>query len=179
MYIHLLLEQLDEAPITSVNSVWYRYHNPNWGWTPYAGTGAKLAGGRFNPTGVSALYLADSPETALKEVTTGAGHGLIQPWLLCSYAIHMDRVLDIRPYGELFNTPWRLQKLQQSIPPGWLLCRQLKQQKQATGLLVPSYQSNGTNLVVLRYQQSEIQAYDPEKRLSQLFGNQFTDEEWG
>lgn len=177
--IHQLITRIDELPRCNLDGTWYRYHNPAWAWSPYAGTGAKLIGGRFNPKGIQALYLADSPETALREVTTGAGPRLIQPWLLCSYHVCMSNVLDLTQHKALFDTPWRLDLLQQLTPPGWQLCNYLKQHSNITGLLVPSFQGEGNNLVLLRYRQVELQVFDPENRLTKAFGHKLDQSPWG
>ncbi len=177
--IDQLIESLDETPTKSVNGIWYRYHNPAWAWSPYAGTGAKLCGGRFNPKGTSALYLADTPESALREVTAGTGPNLIQPWLLCSYAVQAEGILDLTDSSNVFDTPWRLQLLEKAIPPGWQLCQHLKHRKDIAGVLVPSFQSHGNNLVLFRYRQTELQIFDPEQRLRHVFGSQLCQAEWG
>ena len=173
------ISELSQASTITINSVWYRYHNPIWAWSPYAGTGAQLAGGRFNPKGTAALYLADSPESALMEVTAGTGPKLIQPWLLCSYKVCIEGILDLTQHQQLFNTPWRLQLLKNEEPPGWFLCNQLQKHKAISGVLVPSFQTSGSNLVLFRYRQHELQAFDPEHRLSRLFTNNLTVAEWG
>ena len=177
--IDQLLERLDTVNTKTIDSIWYRYHNPVWAWSPYAGTGAQLTGGRFNPKGTAALYLADSPESALTEVTSGTGSKLIKPWLLCSYSVRIEGILDLTQHQQLFDTPWRLQLLQAEQPPGWILCNQLKKNKAISGFIVPSYQTDGNNLVLFRYRQKELQAYDPEQRLGHLFTDDLTTTEWG
>ncbi|MDR0808919.1 MAG: RES domain-containing protein, partial [Gemmobacter sp.] len=49
----------------------WRAHHPRWSWSPLSGEGAALRGGRFNPAGMPALYLALSLEGMLLEM----GHG--------------------------------------------------------------------------------------------------------
>ena len=49
----------------------YRAHNPRWSFTPLSGEGAAVHGGRFNPRGTPALYLALDPMTAIKEAAQG------------------------------------------------------------------------------------------------------------
>ena len=70
----------------------YRAHNPRWSWPPVSGEGARLHGGRFNRSGVAALYTSLSPVTALREAGT-LGHPL-QPLLLCAYEIDAEPVFD-------------------------------------------------------------------------------------
>jgi RES domain-containing protein len=42
----------------------YRAHNPRWSFAPASGLEAALAGDRFNPPGMPALYTALRFETA-------------------------------------------------------------------------------------------------------------------
>lgn len=48
-------------------TVAYRVHSPRWASAPTSGEGAARHGGRANRPGISALYLALEPETALLE----------------------------------------------------------------------------------------------------------------
>ena len=41
----------------------YRAHNPRWSFAPLSGAGAARYGGRFNPTGMEALYTSRRFET--------------------------------------------------------------------------------------------------------------------
>ncbi|MDE0447543.1 MAG: RES domain-containing protein [Spirochaetaceae bacterium] len=63
----------------------YRAHDPRWSWTPVSGEGARRYGGRFNRSGVSALYTSLSPMTAVHEASP-LGRPL-QPILLCAYDV--------------------------------------------------------------------------------------------
>src|SRR5262249_792496 len=49
----------------------YRAHDPRWSFRPLSGDGAAVHGGRFNPKGTPALYLALDPMTAIKEAAQG------------------------------------------------------------------------------------------------------------
>ncbi|MGV3552391.1 RES family NAD+ phosphorylase [Rhizobium sp.] len=49
----------------------YRAHDPKWAFDPLSGEGAAIHGGRFNPRGVEALYLATSLEGAVLEASHG------------------------------------------------------------------------------------------------------------
>ena len=75
-----------------LRAIVYRAHNPQWSWPPVSGEGARLHGGRFNRSGVAALYTSLSPVTALREAGT-LGHPL-QPLLLCAYEIDAEPVFD-------------------------------------------------------------------------------------
>ena len=46
-----------------LQSTFYRGHDPRWAFLPPSGEGAATAGGRFNPKGVPALYLAATIDT--------------------------------------------------------------------------------------------------------------------
>lgn len=93
--------------------------------------------------------------------------------------MRVEGILDLTPHQRLFNAPWRLQLLQGEQPSGWSLYKQLNELKSISGLLVPSYQTGGTNLVLFRYRQHEIKAYDPDQRLNRLFLNHLAADEWG
>jgi RES domain-containing protein len=54
----------------------YRAHDPRWSFRPLSGEGAAVHGGRFNPRGTPALYLALDPMTAIKEASQGFAHKL-------------------------------------------------------------------------------------------------------
>ena len=45
-------------PLTRYRGLAYRAHDPRWAFAPTSGAGAAIHGGRFNPKGTAALYLA-------------------------------------------------------------------------------------------------------------------------
>lgn len=73
-------------------SLVYRAHNPRWTWDPTSGEGARRHGGRFNRTGVPALYTSLSPITAIREASqTGRP---LQPVTLCACEVDAEPVFD-------------------------------------------------------------------------------------
>ena len=76
-----------------LKGVCYRGHNPRFADEPMSGRGAALAGGRFNPVGREALYLALSLPGILVELTKGFGH--FDPLLIYSYDVDVDDIVDL------------------------------------------------------------------------------------
>lgn len=71
----------------------YRELNPIYAREPLSGRGAKLYGGRFNPKGTPALYLATSLHTAIREANQV---GDLQPTTIVSYDGDIENVFDSR-----------------------------------------------------------------------------------
>ncbi len=71
----------------------FRAINPIWARQPLSGEGAARFGGRFNPKGTPALYMALSPDTAIREANQ-VGH--LQPTTLVSYLCSIAQVFDTR-----------------------------------------------------------------------------------
>ena len=71
----------------------YRALNPVFAGEPLSGRGAELYGGRFNRKGTAALYIALSPETAIREANQ-VGH--LQPTLLLAYDADISPIFDTR-----------------------------------------------------------------------------------
>ncbi|MEW9855262.1 RES family NAD+ phosphorylase [Novosphingobium sp. M1R2S20] len=71
----------------------YRALNPIHAREPLSGRGAELYGGRFNPKGTAALYLATSLHTAIREVNQV---GDLQPTTIVGYDSDIENVLDGR-----------------------------------------------------------------------------------
>ena len=69
----------------------YRAHDPRWAFKPISGAGAAVHGGRFNPRGTEALYLALSLIGAVNEAAQGFAFKL-QPMVLCSYDADIDGI---------------------------------------------------------------------------------------
>lgn len=92
----------------------YRALNPVYARDPFSGIGAALYGGRFNPKGTPALYLALSPATALLEANQS---GSFQPTTLVAYDADLPNILDcgldaeLAPFGRnsarLADPSWR------------------------------------------------------------------------
>src|SRR5262245_17528962 len=73
----------------------FRAHDPKWAFSPLSGDGAKAKGGRFNPIGVSALYLSLTLEGMFLEMGHGLAHRF-EPLTICSYEIDVDDITDLR-----------------------------------------------------------------------------------
>jgi RES domain-containing protein len=76
----------------------YRALNPVYAREPLSGRGAELYGGRFNPKGTPALYLATSLHTAIREANQV---GDLQPTTIVAYDGDIENVLDSRAPGAL------------------------------------------------------------------------------
>lgn len=76
----------------------YRALNPIYAREPLSGRGAELYGGRFNPKGTAALYLATSFQTAIREANQV---GDLQPTTVVSYDADIENVFDGRDPVEL------------------------------------------------------------------------------
>jgi RES domain-containing protein len=157
----------------------YRAHDPKWAFTPISGEGAKASGGRFNPTGTSALYLALSLEGIFLEM----GHGFVHrfdPLTICSYDIDVDDIVDLSTDDarraasvELADTAcaWALELANGQEPPFWVVARRLMG-RGAAGILVPSFargaRADMRNLVLWRWGPApphRVSVHDPEGRL--------------
>jgi len=77
------------GPVTA-----YRMHTPRWATAPTSGAGAAAHGGRANRPGVTALYLALEPETAVREYQQLSP--LMPPGTLVSYTVRLEPVVDFR-----------------------------------------------------------------------------------
>jgi RES domain-containing protein len=75
--------------------VCYRGHDPRWAWSPTSGDGAAANGGRFNPIGMPALYLALTLEGMFAEMSHGFGHRF-DPLTVCMYDVDVEDVVDLR-----------------------------------------------------------------------------------
>ncbi|GFZ86354.1 RES family NAD+ phosphorylase [Sphingobium fuliginis] len=76
----------------------YRALNPIYAREPLSGRGAALYGGRFNPKGTAALYVATSLQTAIREANQV---GDLQPTTIVSYDADIANVFDGRDAAEL------------------------------------------------------------------------------
>ncbi len=124
----------------------YRAHNPRWGFAPASGEGAAIAGGRFNPVGVPALYTSLRIETAWLEAQQGFAFKA-QPMTLCAYDVDCDDVVDLtesevrrvhKIEGEDLGCAWKDLATRGLTPPSWAIAQRLRLQKIA-GIIVPSY----------------------------------------
>jgi RES domain-containing protein len=140
----------------------YRAHNPRWSFAPLSGDGAAIHGGRFNPKGTPALYLATTIMTAIKEANQGFARK-IDPCVLCSYSVDCAGIVDLTDADERaahavavadLACPWFGLAAAGGTPPSWRVAIRLKASG-AAGILVPSHAPGVTdedrNLVLWRW----------------------------
>ena len=111
----------------------YRAHNPHWSWTPLSGEGARRHGGRFNRSGVPALYTSLDQLTAIREAQPLARP--MQPLTLCACEVDAEPVFDsldearCRALGvshsDLACPAWEAEILAGSVPASQALADRL------------------------------------------------------
>ncbi len=156
-------------------SNYYRAHSPQWASRPLSGAGAAKQGGRFNRPGVQALYLSDSPKTALAEYQQLGP--LLPPCTLVSYHIAINKVVDFSggfdascwtPLWADWDCQWRqLATVDRIEPPSWLLGDDVRRLG-FTALLFPSVVCSGTNLALFTESiepNDVLEVYDPDGKL--------------
>jgi RES domain-containing protein len=125
--------------------VCYRDHDPKWAFTPTSGAGAAIHGGRFNPKGVEALYVALTLEGAFLEINQGFALKFA-PCTMCSYDVDCDNLADLRTesgrqvHSVDFNDmacAWFSLAAAGTVPPSWQVAQRLMEEGFA-GMLVPS-----------------------------------------
>ncbi|HEX4079549.1 MAG TPA: RES domain-containing protein [Rhizomicrobium sp.] len=157
----------------------YRAHDPTWSFSPLSGEGARLRGGRFNPAGIPALYLALSISTAIKEANQGFAHK-IEPCVLCSYEVDCDDIADLRHAPDRIrfhvtaddlSCAWFELAAEGHDPPSWSVARKLTGAGLA-GALVPSFVNRAVaddqNLVLWKWGKDlphRVAVYDPSGKL--------------
>lgn len=157
----------------------FRAHDPRWSFSPASGEGAAIQGGRFNPKGVPALYLALTVEGMLLEMGHGFAHRF-DPLTICSYTVDVDDVVDLRTAedqrkaGVSLNelaSPWAYDVASRRSPASWKLARHLIAEG-ASGMLVPSFargaRDHMANLVLWRWGPDlphKVEVHDPQGRL--------------
>jgi RES domain-containing protein len=157
----------------------YRAHDPRWSFKPLSGDGAVIHGGRFNPKGTSALYLALDLITAVREASQGLARK-IEPCVLCSYEVDCAAIVDLRaPAGrakegvefEELACPWFALAAAGREPPSWRLARRLIGAGRS-GLLAPSFAvgsgADDHNLILWRWGEAlphRVRVFDPSGRL--------------
>lgn len=157
----------------------YRAHDPRWAFSPLSGEGARVTGGRFNPVGTPALYLAATFEEAVLEASHGFAHRF-EPLTLCSYEVDVDDIVDLRTEAERASAgaalaeltcPWALDLAEGREPVSWAVAKRLIAAG-AAGILVPSFaigaRPDMANLVLWRWGPDlphRVNVYDPSGRL--------------
>lgn len=157
----------------------YRAHDPRWSWTPLSGEGAAAKGGRFNPVGVPALYLALTIEGMFQEMSHGFARRF-EPLTVCSYEVDVDDLIDLRTEGDrrregidlaAMACPWALDRANGRKPASWVIAEHLMASG-AAGILTPSFATGATarmeNLVLWRWGPDlphRVTVHDPSGRL--------------
>jgi RES domain-containing protein len=157
----------------------YRAHDPKWALAPLSGDGAAAKGGRFNPRGTAALYLALSVEGMLIEMGHGFGHRF-DPLTVCAYAVDVDDLVDLLTDAAraaaavdlaVMACPWAYDLASGKIPASWKLAESLIA-KGASGILTPSFATGArpdmANLVLWRWGPvlpHKVDVHDPRGRL--------------
>lgn len=158
----------------------YRAHDPRWSWAPLSGEGARIHGGRFNPQGVPALYLALDFATAVIEANQGFPFRFASPITLVSYAVNCDDLADLTDAQVLrglgatagdLACAWKLLCEAGKPVPSWLLVERLRASG-AAGVVVPSFSpgaaADAKNLVLWKWSAHlpyQVLVIDPDKRL--------------
>lgn len=157
----------------------YRAHDPRWAWAPLSGDGAAAKGGRFNPIGMPALYLALTIEGMFQEMSHGFAHRF-EPLTVVTYEVDVDDVVDLRSDADRtaagvafadLACPWALDVAGGRRPASWDLVARLASAG-ASGVLVPSFAVGATaymtNLVLWRWGPDlphRVAVHDPHGRL--------------
>lgn len=156
----------------------YRAHDPKWAFEPLSGEGASIHGGRFNPKGVPALYLATSLEGAVLEASHGFAYRF-EPLTICSYEIASIELADLADEALLqaagithddLSSAWLLERSEGLRPRSWSVHDKL--QKHWAGVYVPSFARNARpefrNIVLWRWNtgtSDQVSVHDPNGRL--------------
>lgn len=158
----------------------YRFHDPRWSFAPTSGAGAAVHGGRFNPRGVEALYLALNVETAFVEISQGFAEKF-RPAMLISYEVDCEGIVDLRTDADRRRArlkradmacAWFADIASSREPASWAIARRFIERDTA-GILVPSFAAGAEperhqNLVLWDWGPDlphRVGVYDPDGRL--------------
>lgn len=138
-----------------------------------------MRGARFNPRGVSALYLGLGIMTAIKEISQGLAHRL-DPCVLCSYDVDCEDIVDLTEGEgrrvasvsmEDMACAWATMLTEGHRPTSWSIYDRLRPRGVA-GLLVPSFapgaEPEDRNLVLWDWGPDlphKVDVFDPSGRL--------------
>jgi RES domain-containing protein len=157
----------------------YRAHDPRWAFSPVSGDGAKAKGGRFNPVGVPALYLALTLEGMFLEMGHGFAHRF-DPLTICTYDVDVDDIADLRTDDDRtaagvgladMACAWALDRANGRQPASWRVAERLIADGVA-GILAPSFavgaRADMANLVMWKWGPDlphRVRVHDPRHRL--------------
>ena len=149
----------------------YRAHDPKWAFSPLSGEGARIYGGRFNPKGMPALYLALIVDGLFAEMGHDLAHRF-EPLTVCSYEVDVEDIVDLRtdPVADM-DCAWRYEVASGREPASWRLARQSIAAGNA-GLIAPSFAPGArpdmANLVLWKWGPDlphRVVVHDPSGRL--------------
>lgn len=157
----------------------FRGHDPGWSFDPTSGEGARITGGRFNPPGKAALYLATNIDTAVGECMQGFANRM-PPLTLCEYDVDCDPIADLSTAAarkahdvtlQALSCPWKQLMAANDSVPSRQVAADLEAQGFA-GTLVPSFFVGATakhvNLVLWSWGDAPpnmVKVHDPAGRL--------------
>lgn len=144
-------------PLSPFTAPLWRMIHPARQREPFSGEGARLYGGRWNPKGWPALYLATDHATAVAEYY----QSYPKPGMLIPYTLQADTIADLTNgrggpaddhVVEALTADWKtVARIDGQMPPSWTLAQDLIAAG-AEGALVPSVQNRGAvNLVLWRW----------------------------
>ena len=161
-----------------LQAIFYRGHDPRWSFSPLSGAGARTHGGRFNPPGVDALYLALTIEGVVVEMGHGFAHRF-EPLTIVSYEVAVDDIVDLSTDQarreaniELADMAcaWQLDRANGHEPASWRIADRLRGTN--AGILAPSFANDARedmhNLVLWEWGPDlphRVLAHDPSGRL--------------
>jgi RES domain-containing protein len=157
----------------------YRAHDPRWAWAPTSGAGAAAKGGRFNPIGVEALYLALTVKGMFLEMAHGFARRF-EPLTVCCYDVDVEDVIDLRTHADRVAArieladlacPWAYDLARGKRPASWRVAQGLIAAG-ASGILTRSFaaaaRADMANLTVWKWGREpphKVEVFDPSGRL--------------